>query len=43
MLNGGSSPEGVPRRTASTALALVLLAIAGAAVYYLVVVYPRSS
>jgi cytochrome b len=43
MLDGGSSPEGVPRRAASTLLALVLLAIAGAAVYYLVVVYPKSS
>ncbi len=43
MLDGGASPEGVPRRAASSALAVVLLAIAGAAVYYLVIVYPKSS
>ena len=43
MVNGGASPEGVPRRAGSTALAAVLLAVAGAAVYYLVIVYPKSS
>jgi cytochrome b len=43
MLHGAASPEGVPRRAGSNALAAVLLAVAGAAVYYLVIVYPRSS
>jgi cytochrome b len=43
MVHGGASPAGIERRTAHPALAVALFAAACAAVYYLVVVFPRSA
>lgn len=42
MFHGGELPGGHEARRGSNALAVVLFAAASAAVYYLVVVYPRS-
>ena len=42
MVHGGAAPEGSAVRPGSGAVAGVLLALAAGAVYYLVVVFPRS-